>query len=107
VMQNAYTLRMIAQDSQQKIREIVERVVGRGQVRVYVFGSQARGTARFGSDIDIGIERLDGKPLSPGMLEDTKDAFEDSSIVERVDVVDFARAAPSFKAKALEHAIAV
>lgn len=89
-----------------QIRTIVQKTGG-VNVKVYVFGSQARGEARFGSDIDIGVARADGKPLPPGVLTDLKEAFDDSSIVERVDVVDLATAAPSFKTAIEKDLVAV
>ncbi len=92
-----------------KEREIISRVlrsipetVG---VTAVIFGSQAREDASLGSDIDIGLERADGTPLPPGLLIDLQEAFEDSALSQRVEVVDLARTSHAFRDEALSHTI--
>lgn len=89
----------------QRIVEILRSVPGTEQARTVLFGSQARGDAVFGSDIDIGIESVDGTPLPHGLLADIEEAFDNSSLEERVQVVDLARASAAFRREALSHAI--
>ena len=96
---------MIAERHKRTIIDIVRRVAGRERLKVFIFGSEARGEGRFGSDIDVGLLRIDGHPLSPGMLTEIKEAFDDSSLVERVDVVDFARASARFRSTAAQQVV--
>ncbi len=95
-------------DSKKKqIARIARSIPGAGSIRVVVFGSQARGDSAFGSDIDVGIERADGLPLRPGVLADIQEAFDESSLEERVEVVDIARASGRFRSEALQNAVAL
>lgn len=87
------------------ITNLVRHIAGPLPVRIYIFGSQARGAAGFGSDIDVAIERVDQKPLPPGLLTEIRDALDDSNIPERVDVVDWAVVSDGFRAAASRDAI--
>ena len=42
----------------ERVREIVVRVLGDREVRVYLFGSSVTGRVRRTSDIDVAIDRL-------------------------------------------------
>ena len=94
----------LVETTRHTIRTVINTIAGSTKVHIYLFGSQARGDHRFGSDIDIGVERLDGKPLPPGLLTDIQDAVQDSNLVERVDVVDCAKVSKRFHDKAFERA---
>lgn len=62
---------------------------------VWVFGSRARGTAKPTSDLDlalVGSERVDSK-----ILGNLRDAFEESALPMKVDVVDWGQTSPSFR----------
>jgi len=89
----------------QSIRKIVEGVLGE-HPHIVLFGSRARMDAGFGSDIDIGVS-LDGRPLPSGTLTTLKEAFDGSSIVERVDVVDMGRVSAGFKMEVEKEAIII
>ena len=65
--------------------------------RVYLFGSQAAGSARRGSDIDIGVLPID--PLPDGLLFEIREALEGSRILSTVDLVDMSRIEPAFRQK--------
>ena len=94
----------LAETTRHTIRTVINTIAASTKVHIYLFGSHARGDDRFGSDIDIGVERLDGKPLPPGLLTDIQDAVQDSNLVERVDVVDCAKVSKRFHDKAFERA---
>ena len=64
--------------------------------QVRIFGSRVRGTARRYSDADLAL--IGPKPLSLDQLMHLKEAFENSELPFRVDVVDWQRASPAFKA---------
>lgn len=61
-------------------------------VRVYLFGSAARGTLRRGSDLDVGILPL--APLPVGLLSELREQLEESSLLYRADLVDLSQAPP-------------
>ena len=55
------------------ISTMVDRIVGRfGPSRVVLFGSQARGTAREGSDVDLLVVMGNGGGQAPHRGGDTK-----------------------------------
>ena len=75
-------------------RLVCARLHGRG-VRVFLFGSCARGEAATTSDVDLAVLPLE--PLPPGLLSSLREAIEDSGCVRRVDVVDLAIAPESLR----------
>lgn len=62
---------------------------------VRVFGSRIRGTARRHSDADLAF--IGAEPLSMDQLIHLKEAFENSTLPFRVDIVDWRRATDTFK----------
>jgi predicted nucleotidyltransferase len=61
---------------------------------VYVFGSRARGTTRRTSDLDLAIDA--GGPLTRTQASDLADAFEDSDLPYKVDIVDLHQVRQAF-----------
>src|SRR5437868_12492602 len=55
--------------------------------QVWVFGSRATGRARRYSDLDLLIDA--GRPLSPDEAVLLREAFEESDLPYRVDLVDW------------------
>jgi len=76
------------------IQEIINKYIDPSQNKVFVFGSQATDTARRSSDLDIGIE---GSELKPITYFDIKSAFEESDIPYIVDIVDFSKVTDNFQ----------
>jgi uncharacterized protein len=62
---------------------------------VYLFGSWARGAQRATSDIDVAIESAE--PLPRALLASLREALEESTIPNRVDVVDLAETDAAFR----------
>ena len=62
---------------------------------VWAFGSRVKGTARRYSDLDLAI--ISGMPLSFLLLGAMQEAFSDSDLPFRVDLLDWALAAPNFR----------
>ena len=89
------------------IAHLVRSIPGAAGISAVVFGSQARGDATLGSDIDVGLESKDGAPLPPGLLADIQEALDDSPLLERVEVVDLARTSRRFRSEALSHTISI
>ncbi len=74
--------------------------------RVWVFGSRAKNTVRFNSDIDLALEPAKDKPLPKGTLARLKDAFNDAPLPYRVDVLDINDVSKEFQTIIRQQAIA-
>lgn len=77
------------------VHEIIARYLPAG-VSVRVFGSRAKWTAKPHSDLDLALK---GKqPLPRSVLGDLAEAFSESDLPFRVDIVDWHAVTPSFQA---------
>lgn len=65
------------------------------RIPVWVFGSRIKGTAKTYSDLDLAL--LTDKPLSIRQLRKLEEAFIDSSLPFKVDLIDWASCSESFK----------
>lgn len=65
------------------------------QHEVWAFGSRVRGAAKPYSDLDLAI--ITQEPLSVSVLGALQDAFAESDLPWRVDVVDWACTSDSFR----------
>ena len=86
-----------------KVRELVLRALAGHRARVWLFGSCARGDIWQSSDIDVAYEAEE--PLPPWLIQDLKEAIEDS-IAFDVDLVDLRGAAPELRARVQAEGIA-
>lgn len=75
------------------VREILRRHVPYREV--WAFGSRARWTAKPYSDLDLAI--LGDEPLDVGTRADLQEAFSESDLPWKVDVVDWATTSTSFR----------
>jgi hypothetical protein len=73
-----------------EVKTLVLQELKDADVRVYLFGSWARGEQRQTSDIDIAIEYDNN--LTPTDIAKLRESLEESHIPYRVDVVDLTRA---------------
>ena len=62
---------------------------------VWAFGSRVKWTAKSYSDLDLAI--ITDVPLPLARLAELKEAFDESSLPMRVDLVDWARTSESFR----------
>jgi predicted nucleotidyltransferase len=93
----------VTQNEYAIIRDILQRVLP-SDAQVWVFGSRAKGTARFNSDLDLALQ---GKTaLSQETLYILKDALSEAPLPYRVDVVDLAQTDPSFQTIIAQHRVA-
>ena len=86
------------------VREMVRQVTADIDCTVVLFGSRARGTARRGSDIDIGfigISEAQFVKLRDRILGE----LEESVVPHRVDLVNMETVANSFKKMALRDVV--
>ena len=75
------------------VRDILQRYVPDREV--WAFGSRAKWTAKEVSDLDIAI--IGDKPLSIALTADLREAFQESALPFKVDIVDWANITPSFR----------
>ncbi|CQR70425.1 Nucleotidyltransferase domain protein [Sporomusa ovata DSM 2662] len=85
------------------VRQVVLTEIGDEPVKVYLFGSWARGEEHISSDIDIAVDSIDGVHLEN--LARLREALEESAVPYRVDVVDLAEAAKILAAKVRKEGI--
>ncbi len=85
------------------VRDILADIVPPG-CRVWVFGSRAKNQARFNSDLDLALECKDKLP--PIILHKLKEAFSDSPLPYRVDVLDINDVSENFQTIIRQQAIA-
>ena len=83
----------LAPDHLEKVRTILHQHVPRCEVRA--FGSRVNGTAKDYSDIDLAV--VGSTQLSDDTLRHLKEAFEESDLPFRVDVLDWHAASPEFQ----------
>lgn len=72
-------------------------------LRVFLFGSRARGSADVRSDYDIGVDA--GRPLDARDMADLRDLLDAAPILARVDVVDFRQVDAQFREIALRNVV--
>lgn len=86
-----------------QIKAIVSSNLPDNSYDAFIFGSRANGNNRKSSDIDLGI--MGTKPVSAENYLNLVQAFDDSDIPYRTDVVDFATVSDKFKKQALTKVI--
>lgn len=71
--------------------------------RVFLFGSRAGGEAPVTSDIDVAILPL--RRLPSGVLAALREALEESTVPQTVDLVDLSEADPAFRERVLAEGV--
>lgn len=84
------------------LRKLVLDYVSAYPVKVYLYGSRAKGTARKTSDVDIAL--LSSTKLPTGFIAGLKELIEESSIPYQVDIVDLNQVDDNFRSKVLTEA---
>ena len=85
-----------------EVKEFTRKFWQNQPVRIYLFGSWARGEAKRSSDVDIAIESKEDMSF---LIGEFREALEISCIVYNVDVVDMNFAAESLCKKIREEGI--
>jgi len=83
-----------------KIKDILEKFLDPKDYEFFLFGSRADGQADSFSDYDIGISGKRGVPLKTLSL--MREAFEESNLPFKVDILDFSQVSQKFKNQALK-----
>ena len=86
-------------NEEKAIKDIILRFIDPNEYQVFIFGSRATGKAGKFSDYDIGIEGK--KPIAWKTLSLAEEAFEESDIPVKVDLVDFSLVSDKFRKIAL------
>ena len=76
------------------VRAIVQAILP-AHAQVYVFGSRATGTLKRASDLDLAVDV--GRPMTAAEILEFAEAFDDSDLPYRVDVVDMHTVDAGFK----------
>ncbi len=84
------------------VRDILADIVP-PECRIWVFGSRVKNQVRFNSDLDLALECKDKLP--PIILHKLKEAFNDSSLPYRVDVLDINDVSKEFQTIIRQQAI--
>jgi predicted nucleotidyltransferase len=87
-----------------EVRRIVLEYLRHWRVRIYLFGSQARGDVTDHSDIDIAL--LPEGPVPVDWLSGLRERLEESLVLRHVDVVDLRTAGPELSQKIREEGVA-
>lgn len=66
------------------------------EIEILIFGSRVHGTPHRSSDLDICLKG--NGPLDPRFLGALEDRLRDSLLPFKVDLLDYARATPEFRA---------
>ncbi len=92
----------IDNETKHKIINIINALLP--QVKIYLFGSRARGTASKWSDIDIAIDA--GMPLALTAIDEIMSIFQATNIPYKIEVVDMHRINNDMKASIQKEGIA-
>lgn len=85
------------------VRDILQRYVPDREV--WAFGSRARWTAKEFSDLDIVI--IGDEPMSISLMADLREAFQESALPFKIDIVDWAAITPSFRQVIHSHKVSI
>jgi len=83
----------VSEDSLSMIKNILNKTIPHCEVRA--FGSRVRGTNREYSDLDLAI--VGEKRLGISVLGDVQEAFMESTIPFRVDILDYNAVSEKFR----------
>lgn len=94
---------MLDTKTRRVLKKLIRAHIPDTRYKPFIFGSRVAGAHRPYSDIDLGI--VGPAPLPAKQYIALKDAFEESDLPYKVDVVDFWDVSESFKNVALRHTI--
>jgi predicted nucleotidyltransferase len=86
---------MLSQNTLNFLKKTVRQYIPDTSYKVFVFGSRATDTNRKYSDIDLGI--IGSKAVPSKTYISLENAFEESDLPYRVDLVDFSNVSERFK----------
>jgi uncharacterized protein len=87
----------------EQLKQIILEELAGEDIRVFLFGSRARGTHRSGSDVDIGL--IPAKTMDSVGIAVLRARIEESNIPYKVDIVNFHDVSDDFRNSALRGAV--
>lgn len=88
-----------------EVRRIVLSGLQGHRVRVYLFGSRAKGQGGTSSDIDVAVLPLELDALPEGLLSTIRESLEESRVPFMVDLLDLSQTDPAFRARVLREGV--
>ena len=85
---------MSSMQIEQRHRDIIDTVLKKFPNEYYLFGSRAKGTAKALSDLDLLVK----KPITKVNLAELREAFEESNLPFKVDIVIWDQLDDAFRA---------
>lgn len=86
---------MIDQKTKKEVKKIIFRFLDPKKYKVFIFGSRALDDNLKFSDIDIGV--ISKRKIDSTLLGNINEAFEESDIVYKIEVVDFSTVSDQFR----------
>jgi predicted nucleotidyltransferase len=80
-------------DLQPRHAETVKEILNELKLTTYAFGSRAKGTAKPRSDLDLCLK----EPIEKSKIRKQMDAFEESDLPFKVDIVIWSEISESFQ----------
>ena len=102
-MPSKETVPLLRDQILERLKNIVLAETADANVKVYLFGSWARGEERRASDIDIALDWIDGAP--PGRMARLREILTESDVPFRVDVVDLSTAGEVLASKVAKEGV--
>ncbi|HAU30279.1 TPA: nucleotidyltransferase domain-containing protein [Candidatus Dependentiae bacterium] len=89
----------------ERYKEILLKILTKEfpNAKVYLFGSQARGDVRVGSDIDLAIQ--EAKPVAIDRIWKALASIEETSVPYKIDLVDLENIPANLKSNILKEGI--
>lgn len=87
----------------QELQKILLKYIAKRKVKVYLFGSRAKNTARATSDVDIALLPMESLP--DNFFADLRELLEESNLPYTVDIIDLSQIDEAFKQKILQEGI--
>jgi len=84
------------------IRDGLSRRILLSDYRLFFFGSRVTDAEPSLSDIDVGIEKIGGGSLPPGVLAEMSEYVREVPTLYKIDFVDFGEVADAFREVALQ-----
>lgn len=86
-----------------ELRDAVVDFLGNDNVRIFLFGSRARGDNAVASDVDIGV--IPGEGFRKEKLALLRELIENLNVPYKVELVDFSEVSGQFRAEALKDTV--
>jgi predicted nucleotidyltransferase len=85
----------VSESEMKIISDILRSHISNGEVRA--FGSRYKWTSKDYSDLDLAVAQYDKKSMPVMKLAEIREAFEESELPYRVDVLDYWRISNEFR----------